>query len=136
MEVISFKLCPFVQRVTALLEAKQIHYDVEYISLQDKPQWFLDLSPHGQVPVLKTGGGEVLFESDAIFEYLEEAYPTLQPVLSYVEKAQNRAWSYLVAKNYLAQCYAQRSPDEETLNERSKKLKKVFDTIERQLGDT
>ena len=54
MKIISFKICPFVQRVTALLEAKDIPYDIEFISLSDKPQWFLDISPNGQVPVLIT----------------------------------------------------------------------------------
>jgi glutathione S-transferase len=47
IKVVSFKICPFVQRVTALLEAKNIPYQVEYISLSDKPQWFLDISPNG-----------------------------------------------------------------------------------------
>lgn len=29
MKIVSFKICPFVQRVTALLEAKGVGYDVE-----------------------------------------------------------------------------------------------------------
>lgn len=134
MKVISFKLCPFVQRVTALLEAKGLPYEVEYISLSDKPQWFLDISPNGQVPVLITDGGTALFESDAIAEYLEEVYPPLQADLSPEERARNRAWSYLASKNYLAQCGAQRSPDPETLAERSARLNSAFDTVEQHLG--
>jgi glutathione S-transferase len=31
IKIVSFKICPFVQRVTALLEAKHIPYEVEYI---------------------------------------------------------------------------------------------------------
>jgi len=46
----------------------------------------------------------------------------------------DRAWSYLATKNYLVQCSAQRSEDEETLVERSKKLGKAFATIEGALG--
>ena len=135
MKVVSFKICPFVQRVTALLEAKNIEYELEFISLSDKPKWFLDISPNGQVPVLITDHGAALFESDAIVEYLEEAYPPLQPSLTPEERAVNRAWSYLASKNYLVQCSAQRSPDEEVLKERSAKLGKAFDRIEKQLGD-
>ena len=134
MKIVSFKICPFVQRVTALLEAKRISYEVEFISLSDKPQWFLEISPNGQVPVLITDSGHVLFESDAIVEYLEEAYPALQPDISLEEKAINRAWSYLATKNYLVQCSAQRSPDAEALKERSAKLGKAFDRMEKQLG--
>lgn len=83
LKIVSLKICPFVQRVTALLDAKQIPYDVKYITLGDKPQWFLDISPNGQVPLLVTESGKALFESEAIIEYLEEAYPALQPERSF-----------------------------------------------------
>tara|TARA_Y100001936_G_scaffold66076_1_gene64972 strand:- start:4804 stop:5505 length:702 start_codon:yes stop_codon:yes gene_type:complete len=136
MKIVSFKICPFVQRVTALLEAKNIPYEIEFISLSDKPQWFLDISPNGQVPVLITDEGRALFESDAIVEYLEEAYPPLQDGLAPEDKATNRAWSYLASKNYLVQCSAQRSPDADVLKESSENLGKAFDRIERQLDDT
>ena len=133
MKVISFKICPFVQRVTALLAAKQINYEVEYIDLMNKPQWFLNISPNGQVPVLITDSDQVLFESDAIVEYLEEIYPPLEKDISPEQRARNRAWSYLGIKNYLVQCNAQRSPDQVTLNTREDKLKKAFLSIEKVL---
>ncbi len=133
LKVVSFKICPFVQRVTALMEAKNIPYEIEFISLADKPQWFLDISPNGQVPVVTTESGTTLFESDAIIEYLEEAYPPLQNGLSPEQKALNRAWSYLASKNYLVQCSAQRSADAKTLAERTAKLGEAFDKVEKQL---
>jgi glutathione S-transferase len=136
IKVVSFKICPFVQRITALLEAKKIPYEIEYISLKDKPQWFLDISPHGQVPVLIAESGQPLFESDAIAEYIEEAYPELITFLAPEQKAINRAWSYLASKNYLVQCSAQRSDDSITLNERSLKLQRAFTAIERALGES
>ncbi|MAG98865.1 MAG: glutathione S-transferase family protein [Alphaproteobacteria bacterium] len=102
----------------------------------NKPPWFLDISPNGQVPVLITNNGKALFESEAIVEYLEEVFPPLQPALPPEDKASNRAWSYLASKNYLVQCVAQRSPDANTLKERSEKLGQAFDKIEDQLGDT
>jgi glutathione S-transferase len=136
MKIVSFKICPFVQRVTALLEAKRLPYEIEFISLSDKPQWFLDISPNGQVPVLITDSGQPLFESDAIVEYIEEAFPALQPEVTLETKATNRAWSYLASKNYLVQCSAQRSPDIDVLQERSAKLGKAFDRIAKELGDT
>lgn len=133
LKVISFKICPFVQRVTALLEAKNIPYDIEFISLSNKPKWFLDISPNGQVPVLVTETDTVLFESDAIIEYLEEAYPPLEEGISAEQKALNRAWAYLGSKHYLVQCSAQRSADLSTLKERSVKLSDAFDKIEAKL---
>ena len=134
MKIVSFKICPFVQRVTTLLEAKNISYEVEFISLSDKPQWFLDVSPNGQVPILITDNDITLFESDAIIEYLEEKYIPLQKKLTPEQKAINRAWSYLATKNYLVQCSAQRSSDKQSLIEKSKKLNKAFDTIEKEVG--
>ena len=136
LKVISFKICPFVQRITAMLEAKKIPYEIDYISLSNKPQWFLNISPNGQVPLLVTEKGTALFESDAIAEYLEDAYPAMQESLSAEQKALNRAWSYLGSKQYLIQCNAQSSKDAETLKERTAKLATAFAKVEKVLGET
>ena len=136
MKMVSFKICPFVERVTALLELKGTDYDIEYIDLSNKPQWFLDISPNGQVPVLITDDEQVLFESDAITEYLDEVVG--EPIFSPdpIKKAQERAGSYMAAKHYLVQCSAQRSGDAETLEERAAELSSAFAKIETQLADS
>ncbi len=133
MKIISFKICPFVQRVTALLEAKHVPYDIEYIDLSNKPAWFLEASPNGQVPILITDTDQVLFESDAIVEYLDET--TGDPISANdpVQKAQDRAWSYLASKHYLVQCSAQRSTDEQTLEEGRARLGTAFAKMEARL---
>ena len=133
MKIISFKICPFVQRVTALLEAKNLPYELEYIQLKNKPQWFLDLSPTGQVPLLVTESGEALFESDAIVEYIEEVTVPLEANVSPEQRAKDRAWSYQASKHYLAQCSTMRSGDEETLIEREEHLAKAFTKVEQEL---
>ena len=75
-----------------LLRAKDVEFDVTYINLREKPDWFLEISPHGKVPVLKVGD-EVLFESNAIAEYLDEVFePRLHPA-DPVKRAKNRAWT-------------------------------------------
>ena len=135
MKIVSFKICPFVQRVTTLLELKGVVYEVEYINLSDKPQWFLDASPNDQVPLLITDDEDVLFESDAIVEYLDEVVGVSLLSTNSVKKAQERAWSYLASKHYLLQCSAQRSSDEKTLEERTTKLVTAFTKIDTQLGE-
>ena len=135
MKIVSFKICPFVQRVTAMLEAKDVSYDVEYIQLSNKPQWFLDLSPNAQVPILVTKDGTVLFESDAIVEYIDEITPLLQAGLTPEQRAINRAWSYQASKNYLVQCSTMRSVDKETFDERMSKLDSLFQKTELRLND-
>lgn len=133
IKVVSFKICPFVQRVTAALEARNVPYEIEYISLKDKPQWFLDISPNGQVPVLLTENNTALFESDAIVEYIEDEFGPLEQGISNEQRALDRAWSYLGSKHYLAQCSTMRSSDKATLTERVANLGKAFDKVEKQL---
>jgi glutathionyl-hydroquinone reductase len=71
--LISSVTCPWVQRSVILLRVKKVDFDVTYINLREKPDWFLKLSPHGKVPVLQVGD-EVLFESNAIAEFLDETF--------------------------------------------------------------
>jgi glutathione S-transferase len=89
----SFKTCPWVQRAAIVLQAKQIPYDITYIDRNNRPAWFLAVSPHSKVPVLQIDGKEALFESNAIAEYLEEAVePRLHPQ-DLIARARNRAWT-------------------------------------------
>lgn len=134
LKVISFTICPFVQRVTALLESRSVPYEIEYISLSNKPDWFLEISPAGQVPVLMTESGTALFESDAIVEYLNEVHPDLSESITPEQRALDRAWSYQASKHYLTQCSAMRSTDQQTLTERSNKLGAAFSKVEQVLG--
>jgi glutathione S-transferase len=81
-----------VQRAVITLRAKAVEFDITYIDLTAKPDWFLKISPHGKVPVLKVDD-VVLFESNAIAEYLEEAVePHLHPA-DLIKRARNRAWT-------------------------------------------
>jgi len=90
-KLISFNVCPFVQRSVILLEEKGVDYDIDFIDVYDPPAWFLEISPTAKVPVLQVDG-EVLFESNVIGEYLEEVYkPKFHPADPLV-KAKNRSW--------------------------------------------
>lgn len=91
MELISFKLCPFVQRAVIALKSKNVDFDVTYIDLSNPPEWFKEISPLGQVPVLKVGD-EVLFESSVIQEYVDEVTPPSLHPTDPLLKAKNRAW--------------------------------------------
>jgi glutathione S-transferase len=89
----SFKTCPWVQRAAIVLRAKQVPYDITYIDRDNRPEWFLKVSPHSKVPVLVIDGKDSLFESNAIAEYLDEtASPRLHPE-DPLARARNRAWT-------------------------------------------
>lgn len=137
IKVVSFEICPFVQRVTAALAAKNIPYEIEYITLQDKPQWFLDLAPNGQVPVLITELGTALFESDAIIEYIEDEFGAIETSVTNEQRALDRAWSYLGTKNYMPQCGTMSSKEKATFEDRTEKFIKAFIKVEAHLtGNT
>ncbi|MCL1145629.1 glutathione S-transferase family protein [Shewanella sp. 10N.261.52.F9] len=135
IKLISFKNCPFVQRVMGALVMKNIPFEIEYIELSNKPQWFLDISPNGQVPVLVTEDKTVLFESDAIVEYLDDKYAPIEQV-SAEQKALDRAWSYQASKHYMPQCGAMGSKDQQTFETRLANLAKAFAKAENKLGES
>ena len=89
----SFKTCPWVHRAAIVLQEKGVAYDIEYIDRDNRPDWFLKISPHSKVPVLVLDGETALFESNAIAEYLDEVIePRLHPA-DPIKRAQNRAWT-------------------------------------------
>lgn len=69
---------PFAWRVQLALEHKALPYERKVLSFSAgdtmKPE-FLALTPRHRVPVI-VDGDFVLYESNAIVEYLEDAYPT------------------------------------------------------------
>lgn len=89
--LISFNLCPFVQRAAIVLEYKKIEHDIVYIELDTPPDWFLDISPLKKVPVLEVGE-HVIFESSVICEFLDEAYPGRLHPDNVFQRAMNRSW--------------------------------------------
>ena len=89
--LVSFKLCPFVQRVAIALKCKAIEHTIEYIDLAAPPEWFLKLSPLKKVPLLFVAG-HVLFESAVINEYLDDTYPNQLHPADLILRAKNRAW--------------------------------------------
>lgn len=90
-KLVSYKLCPYVQRVAVALEYKSIGYDIEYIDLAAPPGWFLRLSPLKKVPLLIVDG-HVIFESTVINEYIDDAYPNKLHPDDLIRRAQNRSW--------------------------------------------
>ena len=136
MKLISMRICPYVQQVRLLLEAKRAQYEVEHIDASNRPQWLMEASPDGgEVPVLVTDEEEAIFQSDTIVEYLDEVLG--EPLLpnSPLERAKDKAWARLASDNYLNQCSTQRSPDEATLNERIEDLTPIFSAMEKHLND-
>ena len=100
--LVSFELCPFVQRSVITLLEKKVDFDIRYIDLAKPPQWFLDISPFGKVPVLRVGD-ESLFESAVICEYLDEVNPPSMHPSDPLKKAINKSWIEFASELLMAQ---------------------------------
>ncbi|KJK06076.1 maleylacetoacetate isomerase [Pseudomonas tussilaginis] len=82
MELFNYYRSTSSYRVRIALALKQLEYQYVPVNLLKGEQYdehFLSLNPQGRVPALRIDSGEVLVQSPAIIEYLEEVYP--QPAL-------------------------------------------------------
>jgi len=138
--LVSFKTCPWVQRVAIVLREKNVPFEFRHIDPDNRPDWFLAISPHKKVPVLRIYPQSIfleqptsLFESNAIAEYLDE---TVEPRLSHddpVWRAVNRAWTDYVptfASLVTATAYA---ADEAAYKAAAEKMPAAFAPLEHQL---
>src|SRR5260370_6804893 len=91
--LVSFKTCRWVQRSAIVLRERNTELELRHIEPDNRPDWFLAISPHKKVPVLSIDDKVSLFESNAIAEYLDETIaPRLHPE-DPIERAINRAWT-------------------------------------------
>jgi len=134
LHLISFKTCPFVQRAVITLNQKNVEHDITFIDLADPPDWFLEISPLGKVPVLKIDD-EVIFESAVINEYLDETTGgELQPQ-DPLKRAKNRAWIE-VASDMLGNSYMMKmATDKEGHEKYRDMLVTKLRRVENRLGD-
>jgi glutathione S-transferase len=136
-ELISNILCPYTQRAAIQLAEKGLNARRTYIDLANKPDWFIQLSPLGKVPVLRVGDAAV-FETGAICEYIEEASVGQAPMwpARALDRARHRAWTEF-ASAVIADVFGfYMAPDEEAFERKRSELAGRFARLERQLGGT
>ncbi len=131
--LVSFKTCPWVQRSAIVLREKKTEFEFRHIEPDNRPDWFLAISPHKKVPVLRIDDKESLFESNAINEYLDETItPRLHPE-DPVLRAVNRAWTDYVptfAEHVTGMAYAD---DEAAYKAATAKIPVAFERLDRAL---
>jgi glutathione S-transferase len=131
--LVSFKTCPWVQRSAIILREKNSPFEFRHIESDNRPGWFLAISPHKKVPVLRIDDKETLFESNAINEYLDEVVsPQLHPK-DPIQKAINRAWTDYIptfASSVTGCAYA---ATEEDYKKAIAKIPDAFDRLEKAL---
>ena len=134
LKLISFTICPYVQRAMIILIEKNIPFDIEYIDLSAPPPWFYDVSPMEKVPVLLVDE-KPLFESMVICDYLDEITPdSLYPADAF-EKAQNRAWIEFGNEILSTTFDLLRTDDEKKLNHFISTLTDRFEILEDEISN-
>jgi glutathione S-transferase len=91
MTLVSHALCPYVQRAAIMAHEKAIALERVVVDLADKPDWFVERSPTGKVPLMMIGD-ITLFESAAIAEFFDEISGGGMLPRDSIERARHRAW--------------------------------------------
>jgi len=136
LHLISFDICPYVERSRVVLEEKDVDYRSTDIDLSEKPDWFLEISPRGKVPVLVVDD-EPVFESNVINELLEELYPepSLFPT-DPMERANARSWMVFAGDEIMspAATFWFSGDDEEAVAEARETLDENFGKVDEKLA--
>ncbi len=133
IELISFNICPFVQRSVITLLKKQIDFKITYIDLADKPDWFLKISPLGKVPVVRYGD-EILFESAVINEFLDEISPDPLMPVEPVNKAKDRGWIEYASQLLMSQHMMSIADNKSDFEDRSVALTDKLQVLENKVA--
>lgn len=89
VKLYSASVCPFAHRTRLTLLEKGIDFQLIEVDLNNKPDWFLEVSPYGKVPVINHENN-CIWESAIINEYLDEAFPNF-PLMP--NQARDRAFA-------------------------------------------
>lgn len=134
LTLISHQLCPYVQRAAIALKEKGIAFERIDVDLENKPDWFLALSPLGKVPLLKVGDS-VIFESAVILEYLEETQGNPLHPADPLSRARHRGWIEF-GGSVLADIWGfYTAPDAAALAAKTRSLTEKFARLEATLGE-
>lgn len=133
-ELISFKRCPFVQRSVIVLREKNIDFNIIYIDINDPPDWFLAISPFGEVPVLRWDDS-VIFESAVINEYLDETHPPALHPSDPLLRAKNRDWIAFGSSLNMEVIAVMMAKDKADFDGKFQQARQSLARVEAQLGD-
>lgn len=135
LELISFKICPFVQRAVITLLHKNIPHEIRYIDLASPPDWFQKMSPFGKTPVLNVDDQHVIFESAIIDEFLDESFPGSLLPDNVLERALDRSWIDFGSNLLLTFSGFIHAKEETVYSDKLLSIDKQFNWLENKLGD-
>jgi glutathione S-transferase len=104
IQLYSADVCPFAQRVRAVLTHLNLRFETQIVDLEARDPDFLRLTPTGKVPLLVDGKLK-LYESRVICEYLAEAHGWAaafadEPGLRARQRLAMTAWDATIAPSF------------------------------------
>jgi len=140
LELVSFELCPYVQRSVITLLHKKVDHKITFIDLESPPAWFHKFSPLGKVPILLVRESEnteptVLFESAVINEYVDEISPPLLMPSDPLKKGFERAWIAISGELFMAAYPIMTSQDKAEIAEAKKEVFELLGKVEDVITD-
>lgn len=134
LALVSHKLCPYVQRVSIVLQEKGVAFERKDVDLSPPPDWFLQISPLGKTPVLLVNN-EPIFESAVICEFLDETRsPRLHPDAP-LERAKHRAYMEFGSSILDAIAAFYNAATDDLLEKHARGIKHKFSQMESVLGE-
>jgi glutathione S-transferase len=134
LALVSHKLCPYVQRVSIVLQEKGVAFERKDVDLSTPPDWFLQISPLGKTPVLLVND-EPIFESAVICEFLDETRsPRLHPDPP-LERAKHRAYMEFGSSILDAIAAFYNAATDDLLEKHARDIKHKFSQMESVLGE-
>ncbi|MBF0382450.1 MAG: glutathione S-transferase family protein [Magnetococcales bacterium] len=133
LELIYFKACPFAQRTLIALAGLGLDFTKTLINPKQKPEWMFEVSPSGQVPLLKVAGQSVLFDSSVICEYLNDTAKGKLLSADPLQRAQQRSLVEFAGECQMAFGGLIAAADEEKFNQVKASLLKKLNWLEGQV---
>lgn len=93
LELILFDFCPYAQRGVISLQQNKIPHKLTYLDPDNLPDWFADVSPFGNVPILRVDGKTTIFESSVINELIALVSTSQMLPADPVERSVCRSWT-------------------------------------------
>ena len=136
IKLYSAKGCPFARRTRLVLHEKGAEFEAHEVDFRNKSEEFLEASPTGKVPVLVVDGGDALYESNIVNQYLDEIYE--EPKLMSEDpkaRAYARIWMARADEDFYPQVFVSsmgrtRGFPEERISEAQEKLKATLSRLE------
>lgn len=93
LELILFDFCPYAQRCVISLLQNDTPCKLTYLDPDNLPDWFSEISPFGNVPILRIDGKTTIFESSIINEFIGSLSNSKMLPSNPVERGVSRSWT-------------------------------------------